>query len=63
MGIDCEKVLDATWTGLNTKAGDMMTIRVKGANGIIATMPTKIYITLHSDQILEIRDSGATVFD
>ena len=65
VGLDCEKVLDASWTGLNTKAGDMLTVKIKGANGTIpaAKMPTKIYITLQSDNILEIRDSGATVFD
>jgi len=65
IGIDCEKVLEAGWTGLNTKAGDLLTIKVKGANGNIASdqMPVKLFVTLNSDQILEIRDSGATVFD
>ena len=32
IGIDCQKVLDASWTGLNTKAGDLLTFRLKGAN-------------------------------
>ena len=65
IGIDCEKVLDASWTGLNTKAGDLLTIKLKGANATIDTalMPSKMYITLHSDNILEIRDSGASVYD
>ena len=65
IGIDCEKVLDASWTGLNTKAGDLLTFRLKGANGSIAAnlMPDKMFITLHSDNILEIRDSGASVYD
>ena len=65
IGIDCEKVLDASWTGLNTKAGDLLTFRLKGANGSIdaALMPDKMFITLHSDNILEIRDSGASVYD
>ena len=65
IGADCEKVLDASWTGLNTKAGDLLTLQVKGANQYIASgiMPTKLYITLHSDNILEIRDSGASVYD
>ena len=65
IGIDCEKVLDASWTGLNTKAGQLLTIKLKGANATIdsAIMPTKMYITLHSDNILEIRDSGASVYD
>ena len=65
IGIDCEKVLDASWTGLNTKAGDLLTFRMKGANGSIdaSIMPNKMFITLHSDNILEIRDSGASVYD
>ena len=65
IGIDCEKVLDASWTGLNTKAGDLLTFRLKGANGSIDPiyMPSKMWITLHSDNILEIRDSGASVYD
>ena len=65
IGLDCEKVLDASWTGLNTKAGQLLTIRMKGANREIPSeiMPTKIYVTLHSDNILEIRDSGASVYD
>ena len=65
IGIDCEKALDASWTGLNTKAGQLLTIKLKGANATIdaGIMPTKMYITLHSDNILEIRDSGASVFD
>ena len=65
IGIDCEKVLDASWTGLNTKAGDLSTFRLKGANRSIDAilMPNKMLITLHSDNILEIRDSGASVYD
>ena len=65
IGIDCEKVLDAAWTGLNTKTGQLLTINLKGANATIDSciMTTKMYITLHSDNILEIRDSGASVYD
>ena len=64
IGIDTEKILEAGFTGLNTKAGDLMVVRGKGAN---ANMPTQwansMYIILHTDQILEIRDTGAQVFD
>ena len=65
MGIDTERILEAGFTGINTRAGDLMTFRIKGANGNITTplIPAKIYITLQSDQILEIGDSGATVMD
>ena len=63
-GIDTEKVLEAGFTGMNTKDGDLMTIKVKQASGIAQkNLCNKIYITLHSDQILNIRDTGVEVFD
>ena len=65
VGVDTEKILEAGFTGLNTRAGDLMTIRVQGANGALGVndLGSKIYITLHSDLILEIRDTGCQVFD
>ena len=69
LGTDCEKVLDAGFTGLNTRAGDLMTISFKYVdrgneeNGVYSRLADRIHIVLHSDQILEIRDSGCQVFD
>ena len=63
IGIDTEKIIEAGFTGLNTRAGDLMSIRVKGANGSLPNFASKIYIVIHSDQILEVRDTGAQVFD
>ena len=63
--IDTEKVLEAGFTGLNTRAGDLLTIKVKALDpaGMGATVPTKFFTVLHSDNILEIKESGVTVFD
>ena len=65
LGTDCEKVLDAGFTGLNTRAGDLMSVSFKynspGTNGV--RLANRIHIVLHSDQILEVRDSGCQVFD
>jgi hypothetical protein len=63
--IDTEKVLEAGFTGLNTRAGDLLTIKVKPLDtaGMAATVPTKFFTILHSDNILEIKESGVTVFD
>ena len=62
--VDTEKVLEAGFTGLNTRAGDMMTIKVKPASTGMGTLaPTKFFTVLHSDCILEVKDSGVTVFD
>ena len=69
LGTDCEKVLDAVLTGLNTRSGDLLSVSLKYANkgtvetGIYPRLADRIHIVLHSDQILEIRDSGCQVFD
>jgi len=56
-------MLDAGFTGLNSKAGDLMTVRVKTPGVGTANQFNMIHITLHSDQVLEMRDSGTQVFD
>jgi hypothetical protein len=64
VGIDTEKIFKAGFTGMNTKAGDLMTIKLKQASGSAqSNLCNRIYITLHSDQILNIRDTGVEVFD
>jgi len=64
IGIDMEKVLEAGWTGLNTRAGDLLTIKFKYNTGLGNTYyADRMHVVLHSDQILEIRDSGCAVFD
>jgi hypothetical protein len=65
LGTDCEKVLDAGFTGINTRAGDLMSIRFNyNSSGTLNNrLADRLHIVLHSDQILEIRDSGCQVFD
>ncbi len=63
LGTDCEKVLDAGFTGINTSAGDLMSVKLKYADKTATRLADRIHIVLHSDQILEIRDSGCQVFD
>jgi hypothetical protein len=64
IGVDTEKILEAGFTGLNTKAGDLMVLRGKGSNANMTTAwASNVYIVLHTDMILEIRDVGAQVFD
>ena len=50
IGIDTEKVLEAGFTGLNTRAGDLMTIKVKpmDSTGIGDNKPTKFFQQTHS---------------
>ena len=67
LAIDTEKVLDAGWTGLNTRAGDLMRIkfdlRDQSSDNKDLRIPDRMHIVLHSDQIMEIRDGGVQVFD
>ena len=69
IGTDCGRILDAGFTGLNTRAGDLMSIKFKNnINGITQPSGTecladRMHIVLHSDQIMEIRDTGVQVFD
>ena len=58
-----EKVLEAGYTGINTRAGDLMNIRFDHASTNNSTYATSMQIVLTSDQILEVRDSGVQVFD
>ena len=63
LGIDMEKILEAGYTGINTRAGDLMNIRFDHASSVDARWATSMHIVLTSDQILEVRDSGVQVFD
>ncbi|MFM7988745.1 MAG: hypothetical protein ACKPKO_56470, partial [Candidatus Fonsibacter sp.] len=69
IGIDTEKVLDARFTGLNTRSGGLLTVKFKyatpQASGAINQyrMANLMHIVLHSDHILEIHDTGARVSD
>ena len=63
MGIDMEKVLEAGYTGINTRAGDLMNIRFDHKSADADRWAQSMHIVLTSDQILEVRDSGVQVFD
>ena len=63
--IDTEKVLAAGFTGLNSKAGDLMTLKFKALSGgaVPTDLPQLMYVHLHADCILNIRDTGVEVFE
>ena len=63
LGIDTEKVLDAGWTGQNTRAGDLLTVKFKHTSTVAATYATKLYVVLHADMVLEIAGGGVQVMD
>ena len=55
-----EKVPDSSYSGINTRAGQQLLLRVKPAGATIPAneMPDTLYITMLSEQILEIKDLG-----
>ena len=63
IGIDTEKNLGSGFTGVNSRAGDLLCIQFKHKNPLPSTYATQVYITLHTDNILEIRDNGVSVYD
>jgi hypothetical protein len=60
---DTEKQLSAGFTGLNTKNGDLITIKTKSLSSNEGDHPQRIYVTLHSDNVLNIRDAGVDILD
>ena len=61
-----EKALQAGFKGLNTRQGDLLSIKVKAVSKSVLTsakMPDTMYVVLHSDQIMEISDQGVQVFN
>ena len=63
---DFQKIPDASWSGVNTKSGQVLMVNVKAMNsaGITANdIATTMYTLLQAEQILEIRDVGCTVYD
>jgi len=64
--IDMEKVLGASFTGQNTKGGDLLTIRMKPANvnNMAITKETlSLHYTLVFDSMIEIGLAGVNVLD
>ena len=63
LATDCERILNVGFTGINTRAGDLLTVKLKYNSNDVTRLADRMHIVLHSDQILEIRDSGCQVFD
>jgi hypothetical protein len=62
-GMDFEKVPDVDWSGINTKAGQILIVKVKGGSGITKNIASSMFSTLVTQVVLEIRDVGCTLYD
>ena len=65
MALDTEKVLGASFSGYNSKAGDLLTLKLKkqGVSATLAEGNSKLHYCLHHDSILSIGDSGCQILD
>jgi len=60
IGIDTEKLLGLSFTGMNTR-NNLMTVHLKTLTG--ANQADRMHIILLAEQILELGDSGSMVYD
>ena len=60
VGLDQGNISGAGFTGMNTNTGDLQTINFRNCiNSNSATsIPGRVYCALHSDAVLNVRDSG-----
>jgi hypothetical protein len=58
VGIDTEKVLQASFSGENLESGSLLTLMMKNAGSDPLRYPTSAFVTMHCDCIMNIRDTG-----
>ena len=65
IGVSFEKMADVNFTSINTKMGSLLTFKIKGTQGPLATgeQIQEIFTHLTSESVLELRESGAVVYD
>ena len=63
LGVDLEKVLGASFSGYNSKSGDLLTLKQKpiGNAALESTKTYKMHYCLFYDSIMNIKDAGVEV--
>ena len=63
IGLDLEKASGAGFTGLSTKACDLLTLNFKdcGADGQADSVPARVSCALNYDCVLNFSDGGVTL--
>ena len=61
VGLDCEKISGAGFTGMNTKAGDLLTVNFRNC-GTEGNRPNRMYCTLNYDAVLNVRSEGVELW-
>ena len=65
IGIDTEKIIEAGWTGLNTRSGDLLSIffKLAGSNPLAERQPDRVHVVLHADVIMQVNEMGVSVLN
>ena len=65
IGVDLEKLLGASFTGYNSKSGDLITLRLRNAwdGAQLATTPEQVHTVLHYDAVLNVLATGSHVME
>ena len=65
IGLDLEKISGAGFTGMSTKAGDLLTINFRDCDALGAadSVPSRVFCALNYDCALNIQDSGIQLLD
>ena len=63
LGVDTEKIIDAGFSGPNTKGGSLMSVRFKYNSKSNESWVDRRFITRHADLILDIYATGARLLD
>ena len=65
LATDLEKLLGASFTGYNSKSGDMMTIKLRNAWDVTndSSVPSQVHTVLHYDAVLSLSDVGCDVLE
>lgn len=64
VGVSTQKVIEGLFSGLNTRSGDLVTIRMSNfRDGADVDLVQKGFVTMVAEVIVEIRDSGVSCYD
>ena len=65
IGLDLEKISGAGFTGMSTKAGDLLTLNFRDcdADGAADSVPTRVLLRFNYDCVLNIADAGVKLLD
>ena len=65
MAFSLKKMPDVNFTGTNTKSGSLITFKIKGTEGNLATEEQiqEIMVHLVRESVVELTEAGTIVFD